>query len=457
MKNKASVRNNLGYSSASVGDAVSYTLVGMFLMFFLTTVAKIDPAKAGIITALGAVWNAFFNPLMGFFADRIGTKFGRRRPLIIIFSVPLALSLFMLFTDIELPDFFKPIYYGIVLMLFWTSYTGFFVPYLALGAEYTSDYDERTLLRLFASLFNMIGNILCMIIPTAFVGLLVSKGASDSAAWSITGAVLGFISFISILVTFFSSKQKDPPCRPKKAESSKHGIIKTIFGEYISVAMLKPMRYLIAASTASLICYAMLQADVMYFYTYNLGLSTGAITFLLIARPVLAIIFLPLVGKLTLIFDKRKVIAGFYLIGAAVLVALRITGVTGKLGLAAFVFGLMVCTCVYWQLMPSIYYDVCDYDRLETGKARQGTIVSFQGLIEAVAVGIGSLILGTTLKVAGFDGSALMQSETAMSWIFNCTTVIPIIFELAAATAILFYPIGREKHAEILERLDERS
>ena len=37
--------------------------------------------------------------------------------------------------------------------------------------------------------------------------------------------------------------------------------------------------------------------------------------------------------------------------------------------------------------MPSIYYDICDYDRLHSGKERQGTIVSFQGLVESIAAG----------------------------------------------------------------------
>ena len=47
--------DKLGYSIASTGDAIAYTFIGTFLMFFLTTVAKLDPAKAGVISAVGAI------------------------------------------------------------------------------------------------------------------------------------------------------------------------------------------------------------------------------------------------------------------------------------------------------------------------------------------------------------------------------------------------------------------
>ena len=84
----------------------------------------------------------------------------------------------LLFTAVEIPYGLRPVYYGGMLMIFWTCYTGFFVPYSALGVEYTSDYNERTVLRSFASFFNMIGSMITMAVPTAFVELLTGRGMS---------------------------------------------------------------------------------------------------------------------------------------------------------------------------------------------------------------------------------------------------------------------------------------
>ena len=167
--NKTTLREKIGYSIASMGDSVGYSLTGTFLLFFLTTIAGISPGVAGTVIAIGAVWNAVVNPLIGYFADKVQTRFGRRRPLICIFSIPLMLTMFLLFTDIELPMSIKPVYYGVLLILYWTSYTGFVVPYLALGVDYTSDYDDRTVLRLLSSLLNMFGSMIAMVMPTMIV------------------------------------------------------------------------------------------------------------------------------------------------------------------------------------------------------------------------------------------------------------------------------------------------
>ena len=109
---KLTKKEKLGYASASAGDSISYTLIGSFLMFFLTTVAGVDPVTAGMLTGIGAIWNAIFNPLMGYLADSFNSRFGRRRPLILAGSVPLAVVTFLLFTRVDLPVSVKPFYYA---------------------------------------------------------------------------------------------------------------------------------------------------------------------------------------------------------------------------------------------------------------------------------------------------------------------------------------------------------
>lgn len=449
--------DKLGYSIASTGDAIAYTFIGTFLMFFLTTVAKIDPAKAGVISAVGAIWNAIFNPFMGYFSDKVRTRFGKRRPVMLAFSIPLGVSLFLLYTVVPLPETLKAIYYGLILMLFWTSYTGFFVPYLALGAEYTTNYDDRIVLRLYASFFNMMGILICMFSPTLLIDFLKSKGMETSHAWSLTAGMLGLIIMSVIFITVHLSKSKDLPCSKADAptKDDSNGIL-SIFKEYIAVAKLKPMIYLTIASLASLICYAILMSDMLYFMTYNLRFSPKLIAFLLLTRPLIAVAFIPLVGRIAIKTDKRLAIIAFYSLGIALMVLLHFIGIESKFTIALYVLALMLCTCIYWQLMPAIYYDVCDYDQLHSGKSRQGTIVSFQGLIEAVAVGAGSLILGTLLKVSGFDGNANMQNAETLARIESSTTIIPVMFLAVAAISIYLYPITKRAHEEILSDLAKK-
>ena len=183
---KTTFGEKIGYGFASLGDAAGYGFIGTFLLFFLTTIAGISPAIAGSVAAIGSLWNALWNPIMGYLADKVYTRYGRRRPVMFAFAIPLVAASFLLFTNVDVPMVFKPIYYGVLVVLFWTCYSGFFIPYMALGADYTSDYDDRAMLRLVASAFNMVGTMFSMVMPTLIVDIFQNFGMSPSEAWSST-------------------------------------------------------------------------------------------------------------------------------------------------------------------------------------------------------------------------------------------------------------------------------
>lgn len=475
MKNteKTTFSEKLGYGIASMGDAVGYSLIGTFLLFFLTTVAGISPGIAGFITAVGAVWNAAINPLIGYFADKVNTKYGRRRPLIFIFSIPLMLTMILLFTNVQLPMAIKPVYYGILLMLYWTSYTGFVVPYLALGVDYTSDYDDRTVLRLFGSFFNMMGSMFAMVMPTMIVEFIQGFGFSTGQAWSMTGIILGIITLVTNLTTVFAARHKDKhveavggdkveghslDIKGELAESSsgseKKSLVRVfvdIVREYISVATLKPMRALIAASLTALIGYAMIMADMVYFLTYSVGMSAVHISFVMLARTIISTLCIPLVGKLISLTDRRDTLIGAYILGAAGLCLVRFIDMPPDVMIAAYAFFMTVSTAVYWQIMPGVFYDVCEYDRIKNGRNRSATIVSFQGLVEALAAGIGGQLLGLILEVAGFVGDSQQQSLSAQIWIENATTIIPAALFIVTIIAMYRYPLDKKTYNQLLK------
>ncbi|MBR1993107.1 MAG: MFS transporter, partial [Firmicutes bacterium] len=85
------------------------------------------------------------------------------------------------------------------------------------------------------------------------------------------------------------------------------------------------------------------------------------------------------------------------------------------------------------------------------GRNRSATIVSFQGLVEALAAGIGGQLLGIILEMAGFIGESSNQSETAQIWIENSTTVLPVIFFVITIIALYKYPLDKRAYNELLE------
>ncbi len=453
--NRLNFREKTGYSFAALGDSAAYMFIGTFLMFFLTTVAGLAPAVAGTITAIGAVWNSLFNPVMGYISDHAMTRWGRRRPFMFAFAFPLMIAVSLLFTTFDIPYGFKILYYSLGVIIFWTSYTGFFVPYLALGAEYTQDYNERTVLRSYASFFNLIGSVISMSLPTMMVELMQSRNISTQMAWSVTGIFIATAVFVSIMITVRSARHKDKYV-PQAAEDRQRVSIVKMFREYFQVLKLKPMKCLLFASLFFLTAYGMFMSDIVYYCTYNQGMSSGQISGILFFRAVISMTFIPFIAAICKKTDKRTGLILLIGLSAVLITVEKIAGVHGTFGMYVFIFCIAVGAAAYWQIMPAIIYDVCEYDQYTTGNQRQGTIVSLQGLVEAIASGIGTQMLGIILQLAGFDGAQQVQSAGALEWIENCTTFVPAIFMAASCYALYRYHITKAVFNEIKAELDKK-
>ncbi len=455
---KLRLGEKLGYCSAAVGDAIGYSLVTTFLMFYLTTVAGLQPAIAGTLSVLGAVWNATINPIIGYLSDHARTGWGRRRPFMMGFCIPLMFVMIFLFTAVDIPYTLKILYYGFMIIAFWTSFTGFFVPFYALGAEYTKDYEERSSIRAYASFFNMIGTLFSMVMPTMMVEILEKRGLTTAVSWTIMAAVLGIITASSIIITVKASEDKDHT-KTLKGEEAKPGeklsVIK-MFREYLQVLNLKPMRWLLVVALFFLIAYAILLSDLVYLFTYYAGMDGSGVSFYMLIRCVLCMVTIPIIARLCRKTDKRKAMLIIFAFSSAGLIAFRFIGITDTAALIIYIFVSSAATSSYWQIMPAVFYDVCEYDEFETGNRREGAILAVQGLVEAAAYGIGSQVLGIILQLAGFDGSAVTQSQNALEWVFNCGTWVPVIFIAVAAFAMYRYPISREVYNEIVEKLKGR-
>ena len=190
----------LSYGIGGIADNTMYTLSGTYLMLFLTTVAGVSPAMAGTISAIGSVWEAFCAPVVGTLSDSIQTRFGRRKPFLMAASFPAAVATSLLFTTIDASPAIKGIYYTVMLLLFWTSFSSEFIPYMAWGSDLTDDYNERTVLRSYAYVFNQVGMCIGMVLPTIIVDYCMSFGKSAAQSWQIVGIFAGVSVACALLI-----------------------------------------------------------------------------------------------------------------------------------------------------------------------------------------------------------------------------------------------------------------
>ncbi len=451
-------RTKLSYGIGGISDNALYTLTGTYLMLYLTTVAGVNPAVAGTISAAGSVWEAVIGPFMGFKSDMTISRYGKRKPFLMMASVPVAVVTSLLFTSFDAPQWVKILYYLFMIICFWTAFSCEFVPYLSWGADLTEDYNERTVLRSYAYVFNQVGMAIGMVLPTIIVDYAMNWGRSLQQSWQLVGVCCGLCAGLSLLICSLTIHEDDNPnfVKPVKGEKAEGMNIKKMLYDYKGILGLKPIRYLLGASVVYLIANTIFSSDRVYFMTYNLGLGNGMITVLMLIITLSGVAFVPFLEKASRRYDKKNVFLCIIGTMGMLMICFRFIGVESLTACIALCLIYSLANTAYWQLMPSMIYDVCEVEELENGEKKTGAIISLQALSESLSIALGLQALGIILSLSGFMERVQVQPEKALLWIENSFTLIPGIFMVAVALIMKGYPINRQAFEKVLEKLEEK-
>jgi GPH family glycoside/pentoside/hexuronide:cation symporter len=167
------------YGVGDVGNAVVNSAIQFFLMIFYTDAALIAPALASSALLVGKIWDAVNDPLFGWLSDRTTSRFGKRRVYMIFGALPLAVAIALLWcVPRGLPDAGTFAWIALTFILFDTVWTLTNVPYYALTAELTDDYDERASLTAFRMVLGVPAYIVGAALTPATAG-----SASSTACW----------------------------------------------------------------------------------------------------------------------------------------------------------------------------------------------------------------------------------------------------------------------------------
>ncbi|MDE8733694.1 MFS transporter [Eubacteriales bacterium DFI.9.88] len=454
------------YGIAGIGDSALYNFMGTFALFFLTTVAGVDPAVGGTIVALGSICETIAGAVIGYVSDNTATKYGKRKPFLLAAAFPLTIITCLFFANFNMGMTVKILYYGAMMVIFWTFFSVFFVPYLAWGAELTQDYNERTVLRGYVYFFNMAGVTIGMILPNLIVDWLGSQGFSLGASWQITAVFCGVCAGVSIFIAavgikdqFERNYQTAGKEAAHKARTSMKSLVrafKDMLGSYWEIMKSKTVLCILGASVFYLIAYAIFSADRMYFLTYNMKFSPGQITAVLAFLTFSPLVFLPLIIKLSNRWDKRSLFLYGMSISTVMMLLYGVMGIHSMAGIFLYSFLYSIGNICYWQLIPSMIYDVSEVDELIYNKKRTGLVISLQSLSESLANAVGVQLLGIMLSAAGFDGEVGVQADTALLCTHLSFTVLPAVFMGISILIIVKYPVTRAVYDQVLAALKAR-
>ena len=134
----------IGWGIGTLGASLLLNGFSFLALYYLTTVLGLGAALAGTLIGVSKVWDVFTNPLMGMVSDRTETRWGRRRPFLLVGAVVSGLAFAGLYS-LGTTSFSNSLpVITLLLIALGTGYTIFNVPYMAMPSEMLDDYHERT-------------------------------------------------------------------------------------------------------------------------------------------------------------------------------------------------------------------------------------------------------------------------------------------------------------------------
>jgi glycoside/pentoside/hexuronide:cation symporter, GPH family len=439
-RGKLTVWTKLGFGICDLGGNLFFTLVGFYLLFFMTDVVGLSAGLAGTALMIGKVWDAVTDPAVGYLSDRTRTRWGRRRPYMFFGSFLLFGMMIVMFT--------VPGYSGQWQLFAWaalaycllcSAYTLVNIPYGALTPEMTTDYNERTVLNAYRMSSAVVGTLVGAGLALPIVGL----GVSQAAGWALMGSVMGGIMMLTGLITVFSVREPVHARIPKA---------QNIFKSYAQVLGMKTFLTCLIPWTLHITGITVIQGALLYYFLYIYGSETG-FQLALVSLLVSAMIFIPVWTVISKRIGKKKSYnTGMLILSGAVMVFFlighHVPMEVSYIIMAVAGFGFATQYVMPYAIVP----DVVEYDYAENGVRREGVFYGLWTFTSKVGQAFAIALSGWTLSVFGYIPD-IPQTELSLLGIRLLCGPVPILFFISGVIILSFYPITREKYEEILQKI----
>jgi len=202
-------RTKAAYAIGDLGNSVGPgAVIPFWYLYFLTDIAKLDPALAGLSLLVGKIWDALNDPLVGILSDGTRTRWGWRRPYLLFGALPYGVTFALLWVVPPIRNqLLLCLYFALMYMLFDTAFALVSCAYVALTPELTLDHDERTSLVTYRMAVSIGGGLLVALLFGLVILPLFPEG--DPMAFLTVGLVCGAVFIPPIFVTFFCTRERE--------------------------------------------------------------------------------------------------------------------------------------------------------------------------------------------------------------------------------------------------------
>jgi glycoside/pentoside/hexuronide:cation symporter, GPH family len=458
----------LAYAFGQMPEGIKSAAFGFFLLFYYNQVLGLSASAASLAIFIALVLDAFSDPLVGSWSDSTRGRLGRRHPYMYAAALPFAILFFGLFAP---PDGLGETGLFVWLLVFATltrtAMTFYTVPYMAMGAELTADYDERTLLAAMRNVMQLVGMFAVLIGGNQMffaASESFSNGQLDPAAYPMFALACVPLLVLGVLVAAGGTHAQIPNLRRLAADRAFS--LREVGREVAMAFRIPSFTALVCASVVFGITQGMVQALILYTATYFFELSAGQITSLF-AIAVVGIVCGSLMSRPAArwIKEKRTLFAlglAWYACFTSVVIILRLLELLPPnsdpliaplyIG-SAFVSALGLGVAI--PMIGSMIADITDEHERRYGDRQEGIYYAAASFAGKMIGGAGPVMAGIVIDLAGIPpgtAPAAVAAETVsrFGWLQGPSV---LILSAVSIIAIMFYRITRARHAEILQEI----
>lgn len=401
----------------------------LFLLFYYTDALELPIGAAATTYMIASVWDGIANFAAGVLVDRGHDRF-RYGALIVAGSIPLGLTFVLTYMPPVVGGGWAIAWVLGAHLLFRTAYAGVNVPYLAMSARISPDAGDRAFVAGTRMLFGTAAAV-TVALCTVPVGRWLTGSSAAQAYFgaAILFAVVGALILIVVGATYREGTEAHRP------------VPGSITASLVSLAGNRAFVALNAAMMAMIVAITVLNKSVLYYFKYLLN-DPNAGQIALAWMGLVSGIAIPLwmlVGRRVGLRALWLISAGLGIAGLIVFAAAPFGGV-GTMQL--FLIGMQVMSVglnfVFWAMLPN----TIEYGERATGLHVEGTVFGVAALLQRIAIGIATAILGWGFASAGYVAN-VQQSAATLASMRMTVAVAPLLFLALSCIAMLMNPLGR--------------
>ena len=432
-------RVRVGYGLGSVATGTFGTVPGLMLLPYLTDTLGVAAALAGLIVLLPKAWDVVLNPLAGRISDRTVDPRGPRRPFLLRGGLLLSACFALLFAGPDLGSTALDALWVLVMFVGCaTAYAFFQVPYVAMPAEITDSYAERTRLMTWRVA------ILAFAILLSGASAPAIRNAFDGRdGYRVMGLVVAAILVVGVVAAY-----RGTAGAPVGSVTAGEG---TLREQLRVVADARDFRLLLTTFVLQALATGAMLAGVDYVSRWVLG-DKGLSTVLFVCFVGPALLLTPVWNAIgQRIGKKRGYVAASLLlaVGAAVLVLAR----TAPHGLVFAATALVGAGYAGAQMFPmAMLPDTAAVDARRTGQNRVGVYTGVWTAGETLGLAVGPGLYGLVLALGDYqsstDGGASQPSSALTAIVFGFSAV-PAVLTLLSLVWLRRYTLDADDVEEV--------